>query len=53
MSALNKGQEAVRAICSLHSKDGNNCAECRKPYPCMTIKTVMDTMAGGVVGWFL
>lgn len=56
---------SVRAVLSLHCKEpmvegdilGPYCAECTSPidggpelYPCLTVKTVMDSLCGQVTG---
>lgn len=43
---------ATRAVLSLHCKSGDICPECATPYPCLTVKTVMDSMSGSVTDWF-
>lgn len=55
---------AIRSVLSLHCMQpkvrgdilGPYCAECTspidggpEPYPCMTVKTVLDSAAGGIV----
>lgn len=46
-SRLQDCVEAFGGILCLHARDGNECAVCRTPYPCATIRLIPDEARGG------